>query len=330
MSGDFSSLMHQPVWDRLQGARRVLVAGCGGGYDFVSGLPLYLSLRRAGVSVFLANLTFTSFESDAVRRAHCEALTPDCLAVTHGSASDETAEQCDYWPELLVAKWLHRERSVDDACVYMLRLSGVQQIAASYAAIVKRHSVDAVLLADGGTDSLMRGDEASLATPVEDLTSIAAVHQLEEPRVKLLFCTALGVDSFHGVNHFAFLENVAALDRAGHFLGCFSLQRAMPEARDLIEAVAACKPENSIVCSQLRDAVEGHFGNYHSNRRTRGSTLFISPLMSLYWAFDLDGVAKACLYLGRILHTTSPGQTQAAIYSFHEAAKKRQPRPVPI
>ncbi|MFF7988525.1 hypothetical protein ACFZDG_01885 [Kitasatospora xanthocidica] len=41
-------------------------------------------------------------------------------------------------------------------------------------------SAGAVLLVDGGTDILMRGDEAGLGTPEEDMASLAAVAGLRE------------------------------------------------------------------------------------------------------------------------------------------------------
>lgn len=41
--------------------------------------------------------------------------------------------------------------------------------------------IDCVILVDGGTDSLMRGDEVELGTPTEDMSSIAAIHQLKVP-----------------------------------------------------------------------------------------------------------------------------------------------------
>ena len=37
-----------PFFTELRPARRVLVAGAGGGFDVFSGLPLYFNLRAAG------------------------------------------------------------------------------------------------------------------------------------------------------------------------------------------------------------------------------------------------------------------------------------------
>jgi hypothetical protein len=53
------ALREPPLFARLDGSQRVLVAGAGGGFDVYAGLPLALALQARGKQVFLANLTFT-------------------------------------------------------------------------------------------------------------------------------------------------------------------------------------------------------------------------------------------------------------------------------
>jgi len=85
-----------------------------------------------------------------------------------------------------------------------------------------------VVLIDGGTDSLVRGDEVGLGTLEEDIASIAAVDALDVP-TRLLVCLGFGVDAYHGVSHAHVLEAVADLIRADSFLGAWSLTRDTPE-----------------------------------------------------------------------------------------------------
>jgi hypothetical protein len=72
------------------------------------------------------------------------------------------------------------------------------------------------------------------------------------------------------------------------------------EAQKFIDAYEHCQPTNSIVCSSVASAIEGNFGNYHrpsTRGRTGGGTLFISPLMNMFWCFELTHVAEcACIY----------------------------------
>jgi hypothetical protein len=212
----------------------------------------------------------------------------------------------DYFPERHLASWF-RERG-EDVSFYCFERTGCIPLTEAYRALVDDLNLDAIVLVDGGTDSLMKGDEAGLGTPHEDIASIAAVDQLEVG-TKLLVCLGFGVDAYHGVCHAQFLEGVAEIIKAGGFLGAFSLLREMEEARLYAEAslyVFQRMPEHtSIVTSSILTAVGGEFGDYHATNRTRGSKLWISPLMSLYWCFRLEPVARRVQYLDAMKLTNS-------------------------
>jgi len=72
----------------------------------------------------------------------------------------------------------------------------------------------------------------------------------------------------------------------------------------------------SIVSSSVLDAIFGEFGDFHRTERTAGSELFINPLMNLYWAFNLEGIAQRNLYLGDIRQTQTYAQLRLAIELF--------------
>ena len=102
--------------------------------------------------------------------------------------------------------------------IFCFEKVGCKPLLEGYRAVVNHLQADAVVLIDGGTDSLMRGDEAGLGTPEEDIASIAALDELEVAN-KFLVCLGFGVDSFHGVCHAHALEAVADLTSQGGFLG---------------------------------------------------------------------------------------------------------------
>src|SRR5262249_38771743 len=54
-----SSMLVQPVLNALDGARRVLVAGCGGGYDVLGAVPHVAELVATGRDVHVASMSFT-------------------------------------------------------------------------------------------------------------------------------------------------------------------------------------------------------------------------------------------------------------------------------
>jgi hypothetical protein len=225
-----------------------------------------------------------------------------------------TSRGRSYFPEYYLCQWFRAQG--EEVPIYGFEQTGVRPLLAGYQTLVDQLGIDTVLLVDGGTDSLMRGDEAELGTPHEDIASIAAVHQLDLPR-KLLVCLGFGIDAFHGVCHAHFLEAVAELTRAGAFLGAWSLTADMPEVQRYRDAVfAAMYPHLSIVSASILSAIDGQFGDYHMTERTRGSELFINPLMTLYWGFRLAPVAERILYLEAMRQTESYWDVSQVIDQF--------------
>lgn len=304
------ALFSLPFFTELEKSHTVLLAGAGGGFDLFTGLPLYFALRAAGKQVYLANLSFSSIYASTGRRS-APALV-EVTAHTHGSET--------YFPELHLARWLQKRGEPDT--IYCLDRTGVQPLLRAYRYLQEKLQPDTIVLVDGGTDSLMRGDEAGLGTPEEDIASIAAVDQLEVER-KFLLCLGFGIDTFHGVCHAQVLEAIVEITQAGGFLGAWTLMHDMPEAqlyREATEAVHRAMPRQpSIVNSSILSALEGRFGDYHATRRTEGSELFINPLMTLYWAFQLETVARRILYLDKMLPTETYLDVQMAIRAFRAA-----------
>ncbi|MGP3954450.1 DUF1152 domain-containing protein [Nonomuraea sp. 3N208] len=314
-------MLDSPLSARLEASERILLAGAGGGFDVYAGLPLALALREQGKEVHLANLSFSRLESldlDAWLEEDVAAVGP------------ETASRDWYFPERALARWLDAQGM--PATVYAFPKVGVRPLRAAYARLIGHLGVDSIVLVDGGTDILMRGDEAGLGTPVEDMASLAAVHGLDLPE-KIVACLGFGVDAYHGVNHAQVLENLAALERDGAYLGAFSLSRATKPGALYLDAVAHAQSEMpdylSIVNGSIAAAVRGEFGDVRFTARTRGSELFINPLMAIYFAVDLDGLARRSLYLDRIEDTVAATQIAAVVEAFRAEISPRPPQVFP-
>jgi hypothetical protein len=313
-----------PLFEKLEPARTILIAGAGGGFDVFSGLPLYFALRSAGKAAHLANLTFSNLPPESAGRTLAPALT-EVTADSEGSKY--------YFPEKHLSQWFRDHGQ--EVPVYTLHRVGPAPILGAYRHLVDILGIDTLVLVDGGTDSLMRGDEDGLGTPVEDMTSICAADQLDLPR-KILLCLGFGIDAFHGVCHNHVLEAVAELARAGGYLGAFSLTADMPEVRlfrDATEYVLAqTSSRPSIVCTSILSAIEGQFGNHHRTDRTAGSELYINPLMSLYWAFRLDQVARRVPYLNGMRNLCGYVDVEQYIDLYHLAQwhRIRTAKPLPM
>jgi len=320
MNNPVLSLGSLPVFDRLAPCARILFVGAGGGFDIMVGVPLYHYLKNRGKTVFLASLSFSE-----LARAKGQRLTREILEVKVGAGGDD-----DYFPEKFLCEWFAGKG--DEVPIYCFKPTGAMNVRQNYEDMIKKLDIDALVLVDGGTDSLMRGDEPELGTPFEDMASIAAAHMVDLP-VKLLINLGFGVDTFHGVCHAYVLEAVADLTAQGAFLGAFSLLPGMPEFqafKESVEYVCAKMPgRESIVATSIVAAGEGRFGDFHPTDRTSGSTLFINPLMALYWCFDLDGVARRCLYIDYLVNTYSRWDMHRAISNYLYTIEPRKWMDIP-
>lgn len=301
----------------LEKSETVLLAGTGGGFDVFCGLPLYFHLRKAGKTVHLANLSFTEL-------GHCggERPVPSLMRVL-----PDTSGPANYFPEVHLARWL--SENSEAGVVYAIERTGARPVAEAYQWLSQTLKPDTIVLVDGGTDSLMRGDEAGLGTPQEDMASLVAANDVTGPARKYLVALGFGIDTFHGVCHAHFLENVATLISDGGFLGSWSLIHEMEEFRlyeQACEFVSARMPRGtSIVNASICSAVNGRFGDHHATKRTEGSTLFINPLMALYWAFRLEHVARRNLYLDQLRNTMTYQELSLAIEKYRATCEKTRP-----
>ncbi len=280
--------LNLPILEHVKDSQRILIAGAGGGFDVFAGLPIYFTLRQLGKEVHLANYSFVDFGlikyiSDP------EVLIENQLLGAHG----EIRMTFPYYPEGFLSQWF-REVQGEELTVWMFGKTGVVPLLESYQVLVDRLQIDTIILVDGGVDSLMTGDELGSGTLVEDSISLAAVDQLAVP-VKLLACVGFGTEVEEDVCHYNALGNIAALAKQGAFLGSCALTPQM-EVFQLFES--ACRyvweqPDHkkSHITTRIIPAVHGEFGNYHMYEEDR-TTVFISPLMSLYWFFEASAVVQ--------------------------------------
>ncbi|MFF0293759.1 DUF1152 domain-containing protein [Kitasatospora sp. NPDC004614] len=318
-----TSLLQPPLLTRLLAAERILIAGAGGGHDVYAGLPLALALRAAGREVHLANLAFThhyGLDATAWEGPQLARITPD------------TRSAEPKFPERALARWLRAHQQPDT--VWAFASTGVKPLRAAYRTLVRRLGIDAILLVDGGTDILLRGDEAGLGTPEEDMASLAAVAGLRSVPERLVACLGFGIDAHHGVSHGLVLENLAALQRDGGYLGAFSLPADAPEAAlylDAVEQARAAAPDRpSIVQGSVAAALRGEFGDVGLAERVPGSEPFVNPLMTLYFGVTVEALAARNLYLDRLEGTTQTRQIASAIADFREDLPALRPaRPYP-
>lgn len=311
--------MRARFFDLLDSGNRVLLTGAGGGFDIVSGVPLYFHLKRSGKAVVLANLSFTDLQATRSEQV-CEGTY----------LVDEHVVEVPYFPEKHLCDWLavHDERPP----LYALSSDlGVRPLRDAYRIIIERHSIDTLVLVDGGTDSLMRGDEPRAGTIVEDACSIVATASLLPDRSYL---AAIGFGVEHELNHHACLENMAALTAGGQFLGCHALDVLGADGLEYLAAVdhLNCRmpDDRSIVGNSVAAAIRGDFGEVHTTKRTPEGAPFISPIMGLFWFFRLGGIAERLLFRDAIVDTTTMEEVARAYQRFRILTRPRPAKVIPL
>ncbi len=297
--------LNLPFLDRLANSKQILIAGAGGGFDIFSGLPIYFALRDIGKSVHLANYSFSDFGLVEVV-SQPERLANGLVLGAHGAIN----HALPYYPEGYLSRWFDEVRG-DDVTVWMFNRTGVEPLAKGYRALVDHLKIDTLILIDGGVDSIMRGDEVGSGTMVEDSITLAAVSHIDLP-VKILACVGFGTEVEEALCHFNALANMAALAKAGAFLGGCALTPQM-EAFQLYEAASRYVWEQpgharSHISTRIIPAVNGEFGDFQLYE-DGWSKVCLSPLMSLYWFFDVPAVTASNLLVPLI------GKTQTT----HEA-----------
>jgi len=235
----------------------ILIAGIGGGFDVYGGIPLFANLPNK--AVFFSNYN-NKGETTYVESAFSAVMSRPVVVIPR---------------------------------------TGVRPMVENYKKIVTENSIDTIILMDGGVDSLMHGDEAGAGTFLEDLVSMVAINQL--PVKKILACSGFGTEMEEGVCHYTVLSNIAELIRKNAFYGCSALTKntAGYDTYKKCCEVAWETGRASHIQSKIISAVEGRFGDDNIYGNVDALVLgkkvdnFISPLMVLYWFFDLELVLQS-------------------------------------
>jgi len=296
--------LNLPILNILQDCQNILIAGAGGGFDVFIGLPIYFTLREMGKTVHLANYSAIDPKLDT---SHLTFMLNGLLL-----KNEKNNAALPYFPENALMQ------QIDASCIWVINALGVIPVTRAYTELVNRLNLDAIILVDGGIDSLMRGDEERPGTLLEDAISLAAVHQMNIP-IKILACLGFGTES--DISHYRILENIATLAKTGAFWGCCALTSEM-EAFQFYES-ACCyvweqdRQPPGYIHKQITKAVNGEFGSAEQKH-------FISPLMSLYWFFDLDGVAAQNELIPSLRETHTLDEALSAYLQFKKLIQMRK------
>lgn len=251
--------------------RTILLAGAGGGWDVFGALPLAYELEKHNNRVVLANYSSTA------------------------AGFDMRPALPDDHPEGKLAAALGKP-------VFVFGKEGAGMLRAGYQRLIQDHDIDTIMLVDGGVDSLMRGDEEGPGTVIQDAVSLSVVNGLDVP-TKILACIGFGAEADEELCHYRALENMAALGGNGSLIGACALTPAMESFqyyKTTCEAIFELGGDISHIHTRVIPAADGEFGQFQRYRHAAVMLLsprppFLSPLMPLFWFYDVAGVATRSL-----------------------------------
>lgn len=286
--------------------KSVLFYGCGGGFDFVHTMLLYPILKAARKEVIIVSNSFLNPHHYPKSPGSDVFKDPLVRRVT-GSMTQNGS----YEPEVHICSFLDAEFP-DDAPHFVYACNArsdtgtvnwtIKRMTQFLQQIVDKHDIDAAVTIDGGSDGLMRGDEAGLADCIEDATSLGACAALNvRSGVRLLISAGFGTDRWNGISDASSLRAVAELTNAGGFRGSFSLEPSGPPARfyhRCLQHIYARQSTRLLVSYGIMNAVHGAYGvAQHPDLKdledpSREWSGFTWPLAAILWAFDATVAAQ--------------------------------------
>jgi hypothetical protein len=309
--------------------KTVLLAGCGGGFDFVHSLTLYPELRRLGKSVVVGSYSFGNPDNIG---GNAETVFAEAGAVVKRVTCQSVPDPY-YGPEVHVCTFLdgmYPSSAPHFVYAYNARAFTVPRLQRFYRQVLGSHAIDAVILVDGGSDSLMAGDEEGLGDPIEDAVSVAAVAAIDDLQAKVLISIGLGADRFNHVSDAASLRAIAELTRMGGFLGAIALGPASPGAvfyRECLDHIYGAQSFRSVMAGTIAAAIDGAFGRDALPPllpdRVAAGDLYVWPLMAMLWAFDVDVVARRSLIAAWIRECATVQECHAALASGRQSLGAR-------
>jgi hypothetical protein len=320
-------------WDILKDPkiRSVLLVGCGGGFDFVHSLLIYDDLIQLGKEIYVGSYSFGNPQdysanppleplfSDSYSRNTSNtdysnhSISNDILSPIVYRISSICSGSTEYCPELGYCSYLdllYPSKSPHEIYAYYARSFTTRTLTQFYSQLISHHDIDVVICIDGGSDSLMKGDEHGLGDPIEDAVSVAAIASLccslqsysnptpspsltspKQP-LGLLYTVGFGCDRFNFVSDASSFRAVAELTALGGFLGSFSLTPSSHRVSIYREGLAHIyqrQQMRSILSGCILASALGSYGtDLHSSSLTtssgidRHSSFSTHPFLSLW------------------------------------------------
>jgi hypothetical protein len=298
----------------------ILLAGCGGGYDCFTALPLYFKLKERSKNVFIANLSFTKVKYLNL----FPRITNSCYNITYNPKILKNIPP--YFPEYELSREL-------DINIYAFIDNGMKSYELAYIELVKKLDINIVILCDGGCDSIMTGIEYNLGTIAEDAMSILTVNKLLDMKlISDAYLLLLGstVDTFCEIKREDFLMNIELLAKSKVLAEkiLLTIDESDKNAEYVIkykQICANCNPFNSIVNASICARLDGLYGNEMPPMLTKKNGIsrcskqhfYIDDYLTTYYLLTLSGIVNRMQYKHLIEQSDNAEKIDKKIMKFN-------------
>ncbi len=275
--------------DLIKQKKNVLIVGVGDGFDVYGGIPIYYTLQKMGINVHLANYSFSPFDEILIS-SEPQIINKDLIG-----ANATLKVPMTYYPEGYLAEWMKIVYK-KDIPIWTFNKVGVKPLRANYKHLIDLLKIDLIILLDGGADSLNTGREEGSGNILAESINLAALNTIQDIE-KIIVCVGFGTEVEEKVCGYNVLMSMSNIIKNNGFYGSCSLTKNMESYKFYKSACTyVFNKENhptSHIHRRIIPAAEGEFGDFHSTDEDRpGMELFISPLMSIFWFFNLSVAAS--------------------------------------
>lgn len=279
----------QQIVANLQEGQTVLLMGMGG-YDIVSCLPLYYTLRKLGYDVRLANYSLTDFGMFP------EAAEPDVYNELIYGANARIKKPLVHFPEGYLSLWF-KEGFGEDATVWMLRKQTPIELRSSLSLLIKNLNVGVMIFCGTGLKGLMTGDEEGCGEMVHSTVLLAGSSHL--PVKKMMCLTGLNTHGKRSESLSNALDNLSILSRMHAYYGTCSLTSEMESLEYYKSAYTFISEqpthEKNVGHEIVITAALGGYGTHKDGG-------FVCPIMSQVHFLEADAIIQRNIIIPRIEH----------------------------
>ena len=259
----------------LQGAKRVLSIGIGGGGDVVGALGTALHARTLGADAIVGGITWERRPIDPIPgpRRMDEITGAEPLNATVALATAATQGPGD-----VTFAESHMAGHLGERTVLVDPNPGPKAVAAGLADAARRLDCDTIALVDVGGDVLGHGDEPGLASPLADAIMLAAARHLEGSGLRVV-AAVFGAGCDGELTLDEVMTRLAEVAHRDGWLGTMGLDAA--QAGVLERAIAHVPTEASAMAVRCARGAVGQ-----TTIRQGRRTVQLSPIAALTFYLD--------------------------------------------